>query len=88
MSSLLLAVLFLDGLGLPARDYGLSLGAPCLGRIAGSRLASVLVRKFGRRRVLLVSGALRAPWMLLYPLARHGLAGLGIIMVADTLLLV
>lgn len=87
MSSPLLAVLVLNGLGLPARDYGLALGVPCLGGIAGSRLARVLVRRFGQRRVLLVSGVLRTPWMLLYPLARHGMAGLGIIMAADTLLL-
>jgi predicted MFS family arabinose efflux permease len=87
MSSPLLAVLILDGLGLPARDYGLSLGVPCLGGIAGSRLAPTLMRRFGQRRVLLVSGALRAPWMLLYPLAGHGMAGLGTIMAADTLML-
>jgi MFS family permease len=87
MSTPLLAVLILVGLGLPARDYGLALGVPCLGAIAGSRLAPVLVRRFGQRRVLLVFGALRAPWMLLYPLAQHGIAGLGIIMAADTVML-
>jgi predicted MFS family arabinose efflux permease len=88
MASPLLAVLILDGLGLPARDYGISLGVPCLGGIAGSWLAPRLVGRFGQRRVLLVSGTLRAPWMLLYPLARHGLGGLWIIMTADTFLLV
>lgn len=87
MSGPLLAVLILDGLGLPARDYGLSLGLPCLGGIAGSRLAPALVRRFGQRPVLLAAGVLRAPWMLLYPLARHGMAGLAVIMAADTLIL-
>jgi len=88
MATPLLAVLILDRLGLPARDYGISLGVPCLGGIAGSWLSPRLVTRFGQRRVLLVAGTLRAPWMLLYPLARHGLPGLGIIMTADTLMLV
>jgi predicted MFS family arabinose efflux permease len=83
----LLAVLILDELRLPAAAYGLSLGLPCLGGIAGSRLAPVLVRRFGQRRVLLVAGAARAPWLLLYPLAPHGLAGLAVIMIADTAIL-
>ncbi len=83
----LLAVLILDDLHLSAAAYGLSLGLPCLGGIAGSRLAPVLTRRYGQRRVLLAAGAARAPWLLLYPLAPHGLAGLAIIMTADTALL-
>ncbi|KPM52565.1 MFS transporter [Frankia sp. R43] len=83
----LLAVLILDDLDLSAAAYGLSLGLPCLGGIAGSRLAPVLARRFGQRRVLLVAGVARAPWLLLYPLAPHGLTGLVIIMLADTALL-
>lgn len=83
----LLAVLILDQLGLPVSVYGLSLGLPCLGGIAGSQLAPVLVRRFGQRRVLLASGAARAPWLLLYPLAHHGLTGLAIVMAADTAVL-
>lgn len=84
----LLAVLILDTLGLPPVAYGLALGVPCVGGLAGSRLAPALVRRFGQRRVLLVSGMLRTPWILLYPLARHGAAGLAVIMTADTLTLV
>ncbi len=80
----LLAIIILDDLGLPAYAYGLSLGIPALGGIVGSRLAPMLVGHFGRRRVLLVAGALRAPWLLLYPLARHGWAGLAVLMGADT----
>ncbi|OAA23307.1 arabinose efflux permease family protein [Frankia sp. EI5c] len=83
----LLAVLILDDLRLSAYAYGLALGLPCLGGIAGSRLAPVLVRRFGQRRVLLAAGAARAPWILLYPLASHGLTGLVIIVVADTAML-
>jgi hypothetical protein len=80
-------VLILDALKLPVRAYGLALGVPCLGGIAGSRLAPVLTRKFGTHRVLVVSGALRTPWMLLYPLAIHRISGLVIIMAADTMML-
>ncbi|AEV85574.1 major facilitator superfamily protein [Actinoplanes sp. SE50] len=87
MAGPLLAVLIVDGLGLPPPAYGLALGVPCVGGIVGSRLAPVLVRRFGQRRVLLAAGVLRTPWMLLYPLARHGTAGLAIVMVADTLTL-
>jgi hypothetical protein len=45
----------------------------------------MLTRRFGEQQVMLVSGGLRAPWMILYPLTPHGFAGLGIIMAADTL---
>ncbi|EFC83499.1 MFS transporter [Parafrankia sp. EUN1f] len=83
----LLAVLILDDLRLSVFAYGLSLGVPCLGGIAGSRLAPVLARRYGQRRVLLVAGAARAPWLLLYPLAPHGLTGLVIIIAADTAIL-
>jgi MFS transporter len=87
MATPLVAVLILDILGLPAYDYGLALGVPCLGGIAGSRLAPVLVRKFGQRRVLLASGAARTPWLLAYPFVPHGEAGLVVLIGADTVLL-
>jgi len=83
----LITVLVLDMLKLPASAYGLALGVPCLGGIAGSRLAPALTRKLGAHRVLIVFGALRAPWMLLYPLATHPVSGLVILMAADTALL-
>ncbi|MCM3883086.1 MFS transporter [Frankia sp. R82] len=88
MTGPLLAVLILDGLRLPAYAYGLSLGLPCLAGIVGARLAPALARRFGQRRVLLVAGAARAPWLLLYPLAPHGPTGLVIIVVADTAMLI
>lgn len=87
MATPLITVLILDDLRIPAWGMGLALGVPCLGGIAGSRLSPVLVRAFGQRRVLLVSGVLRAPWMVLYPLATHPASGLAIIMAADTGLL-
>jgi predicted MFS family arabinose efflux permease len=84
MTSPLIATLMLDRLGLSARDYGLALGLPCLGGVAGSRLAPSLTRRFGQRRVLLTTGALRTPWLLAIPFAPHGLGGLAVIACSDT----
>jgi MFS family permease len=64
------------------------LGAPGGLHAAGSRLAPSLTRRFGPRRVLLASGLLRAPWMLLIPLAPPGTGGLVLIVTAETGLLV
>jgi MFS family permease len=83
MTTTLIPVLMLDRLGLSARDYGLALGLPCLGGIAGSWLAPRLSQRFGKRRVLLVSGALRAPWILLIPFAPHGTGGLAVIICSE-----
>lgn len=47
----LVTVLVLDMLKLPASAYGLALGVPCLGGIAGSRLAPALTRKLGAHPV-------------------------------------
>jgi predicted MFS family arabinose efflux permease len=88
MTSPLLAVLMLVRLKMPPVDYGLALGVPCLGGVLGSRLAPPLTRRFGQRRVLLVSGALRAPWMLLIPFAGRGPGGLALIVAAEMGLLV
>jgi hypothetical protein len=88
LTSSLLAVLMLRDLRLAPWEYGLALGVPCLGGTAGSRLAPALTRRFGLRRVLLGSGACRVVWLLPIALARPGPAGLAIIMVAETGLLV
>jgi Major Facilitator Superfamily len=88
MVSALMAVLMLRDLGLSPRDYGLALGLPCLGGVAGSWAAVRLVRRFGQRRVLLASGTARAPWLLLIPLAPRGACGLALIVLAETGLLV
>jgi Major Facilitator Superfamily len=88
MASALMAVLMLRDLGLTPLDYGLALGLPCLGGVAGSWAAARLVRRFGQRPVLLTSGAARAPWLLLIPLAPRGPGGLAVIVLAETGLLV
>jgi hypothetical protein len=58
----LLAVLMLGELGFAPWQYALAFGAPCVGGLVGSRLSRPLVGRFGRNRVMLTSGALRACW--------------------------
>ncbi|MEU9360250.1 MFS transporter [Streptomyces sp. NPDC048301] len=61
-SSPLLAVLMLGELGFAPWQYGLAFAAPSVAGLLGSRLARPLVIRFGQRRVLAWSGALRALW--------------------------
>ena len=55
-------VLMLGQLKFAPWQYTLAFGAPCVGGFIGSRLASRLVTRFGRHRVMLVSGTLGACW--------------------------
>ncbi|MFG2426883.1 MFS transporter [Streptomyces sp. NPDC048590] len=61
-SSPLLAVLMLGELGFAPWQYGLAFAAPSVAGLLGSRLAGPLVVRFGQRRALAWSGALRALW--------------------------
>ncbi|MFF0836652.1 MFS transporter [Streptomyces sp. NPDC003344] len=83
MASPLMAVLMLDDLGLAPWQYGLALGLPCLGGVLGSRLTPLLTRRFGQRRVLLLSGAARTLWTVLLPLTPSGALGVLVIVAAD-----
>ncbi|MFQ3555206.1 MFS transporter [Streptomyces gramineus] len=83
MTSPLMAVLMLDDLGLAPWQYGLALGLPCLGGVLGSRLTPLLTRRFGRRRVLLLSGVARTVWTILLPLTPSGALGVCVIVAAD-----
>ncbi|MFE7961224.1 MFS transporter [Streptomyces sp. NPDC057413] len=76
MASPLMAVLMLDDLGLAPWQYGLALGLPCLGGVLGSRLTPLLTRRFGQRRILLLSGVARTLWTILLPLTPSGALGL------------
>ncbi|MEU6174822.1 MFS transporter [Streptantibioticus parmotrematis] len=87
-ASPLMAVLMLRDLGLGAWQYGLALGVPCLGGVLGSRLSAALTRRYGQRRLLLLAGAARTPWLLLLPLAPRGPAGVLAVVAADFGLLV
>ncbi len=58
----LIAVLLLGDMGWAAWQYGIAFGLPCIGGFVGARLATGLAARYGRGRVLVVSGALRAVW--------------------------
>jgi MFS family permease len=88
MVSPLLAVYMLRDLHLEPWQYGLALGAPCLGGVAGARLAPWLTRRWNLHRMLVVFGVLRAPWLLLLPLATPGLDGFLLIVLAETGMLI
>ncbi|MFJ8988781.1 MFS transporter [Streptomyces sp. NPDC102279] len=83
MTSPLMAVLMLDDLGLAPWQYGLALGLPCLGGVLGSRLTPLLTRRFGQRRILLLSGVARTVWTILLPLTPSGALGVFVIVAAD-----
>ena len=72
----LIAVLMLGRLGFAPWQYGLAFAAPCVGGLAGSRLARRLVARFGRHRILFTSGALRTCWLVGLAFVRPGVAGL------------
>ncbi len=79
----LLAVLMLGDLGFAPWQYGLAFAVPCLGGLAGSRLAARLVRRYGLLRVLRAAGALRACWPIGLAFIRPGPVGLVIVMTAE-----
>ncbi|MGW0837356.1 MFS transporter [Streptomyces prunicolor] len=73
----LLAVLMLGRLGFSPWQYALALAASSgVGGFVGSRLARPLADRFGARRVLLVSGVLRACWPIGLAFVRPGLPGM------------
>jgi MFS family permease len=84
----LLAVLMLGQLGFPPWEYGLAFAVPCLGGLVGSRMSRRLVARFGRRRVLLLSGALRACFPLWLAFIGPGVRGLALVMATEGALIV
>jgi MFS family permease len=79
----LLAVLMLGELGFEPWQYGLAFGAPCIGGIIGSRLSRRLVGRFGRQRIMLTAGALRACWSVGLVFIQPGLAGLVLVIAVE-----
>lgn len=71
----LLAVLLLRDMGWEAWQYGIAFGLPCIGGFVGARIAPGLAARYGRRRVLVASGALRAVWPVGLVLTMPGTAG-------------
>jgi MFS family permease len=79
----LLAVLMLDDLGFAPWQYGLAFGLPCVGGILGSRLARPLASRFGRRRVMLTAGTLRACWSIGLAFVIPGTVGLVLVIAVE-----
>ncbi|WP_027499457.1 MFS transporter [Rhodococcus sp. UNC363MFTsu5.1] len=83
----LLAVLLLGEYRFPAWQYGLAFGIPALGGLAGARLSPRLVTRYGRHRVMVVSGWLRSIFPLGLAFAQPGIAGLLTVIVVEGLLI-
>jgi MFS family permease len=79
----LLTVLLLGELGFTPLEYGLAFGAPCVGGLIGSRLTRPLVARFGQHRVMIVSGTVRAGWLVWLALTPPGPAGLLVIIAVE-----
>lgn len=82
-TSPLLIVLMVGELGFAPWQYGLAFAVPCVGGLIGSRLAGPLVERFGRHRVLLAAGTLRACWLIGLAFIGPGAAGLVLVIVVE-----
>lgn len=86
-TSPLLAVLLLGQYRFPPWQYGLAFGVPALGGLVGARLSARLVARYGRQRVMTVSGWLRSIFPLGLAFLRPGLTGLLTMIVVEGLLI-
>ncbi|ETK30661.1 MFS transporter [Microbispora sp. ATCC PTA-5024] len=84
----LLAVLLLGRYHFPAWQYGLAFGVPALGGLAGARLSPRLAARYGRHRVMIVTGWLRSIFPLGLAFTRPGVPGLLTVIVVEGLLIV
>ncbi|WP_245923127.1 MFS transporter [Paractinoplanes atraurantiacus] len=83
----LLAVLLLGEYHFPAWQYGLAFGLPALGGFVGARLSVRLVKRFGRQRVMIVSGWLRSVFPLGLALSHPGFSGFLTVIAVEALLI-
>lgn len=83
----LVQVFMLRDLGFTPLQYGMTLGLPALAGLIGAAIAPWLERRWGRDRVMVILGALRAVWLIPIAFAPPGLNGVIIIIVCDSLLL-
>jgi predicted MFS family arabinose efflux permease len=79
----LLAVMMLGELGFKPWQYGVAFGVPCVGGLIGSRLAHRLVARFGRHKVMLATGALRACWSVGLAFISPGVGGLLVVIALE-----
>jgi len=86
-TSPLLAVLLLGQYHFPAWQYGLAFGIPALGGFAGARLSARLVARYGRHRVMIVSGWLRSIFPLGLAFTQPGIPGLLTVIIVEGLLI-
>ncbi|MGX6607216.1 MFS transporter [Micromonosporaceae bacterium Da 78-11] len=86
-ASPLLAVLMLQDLHFAPWQYGLAWGVPCVGGVLGALAMRPLARRYGDRRVLLVSGVGRALWLCLLAVVPAGVPGLLLVMAVELLAL-
>ncbi|MQY30557.1 MFS transporter [Nocardia aurantia] len=72
----LLAVIMVRQLGFAPWQYGLAFAAPCVGGLIGSRLARIVVARWGEHRVFRIVGTLRVVWLIGLVFLRPGVIGL------------
>jgi MFS family permease len=84
----LLIVLMVGRLGFAPWEYGLAFAVPSIGGLVGSRLSRRLVVRFGRHRVLYISGVLRSLWPIGLVFVGRGLPGLILVMAVELGLIV
>ncbi|MFF3767458.1 MFS transporter [Streptomyces sp. NPDC001922] len=83
----LLSVLLLGQYHFPAWQYGLAFGIPALGGFVGARLSARLVTRYGRHRVMILSGWLRSFFPLGLAFVGPGLPGLLTVIIVEGLLI-
>ncbi|GGO27451.1 MFS transporter [Micromonospora parathelypteridis] len=82
-----LAVLLLGQYHFPAWQYGLAFGIPALGGFVGARLSARLVTRYGRHRIMTISGWLRSLFPLGLAFVQPGIPGLITVIVVEGLLI-
>lgn len=83
----LLSVLLLGQYHFPPWQYGLAFGIPALGGFVGARLSARLVTRYGRHRVMTVTGWLRSLFPLGLAFVRPGIPGLLTVIIVEGLLI-
>ncbi|MFE9443507.1 MFS transporter [Streptomyces sp. NPDC006602] len=83
----LLSVLLLGQYHFSAWQYGLAFGIPALGGFVGARLSARLATRYGRHRVMIVSGRLRSLFPLGLAFVRPGIPGLLTVIIVEGLLI-